>query len=249
MYTRSCNKNLVPKQLFVSAGVGKSSIINALRFNALADDGEAPSCSGDDEDDAVDDDVAERRASHADASTLGHTLDEGYREAGLQPMRAASGTIGDADGFQVRTSMSHAFMSWSRFDTTVRLMPTDNKRCLCLRMHSACLNTCPKLKPCTNLCQDNVCIAAQAVGTVSAKLRRGKHTTRSVRLLETRSGDGMLADTPGFNQPSLEGLSLEQLPDSFPEIRARLETARCVLLVMVCAGAILRARVHTDDRV
>ena len=61
---------------------------------------------------------------------------------------------------------------------------------------------------------------------MSAKLRRGKHTTRSVRLLETRSGDGMLADTPGFNQPSLEGLSVEQLPDSFPEIRARLETAR-----------------------
>ena len=66
----------------------------------------------------------------------------------------------------------------------------------------------------------------QAVGTVSAKLRRGKHTTRSVRLLETRSGNGMLADTPGFNQPSLEGLSVQQLPDSFPEIRARLETAR-----------------------
>ena len=66
----------------------------------------------------------------------------------------------------------------------------------------------------------------QTVGTVSAKLRRGKHTTRSVRLLETRSGGGMLADTPGFNQPSLEGLSLEQLPDSFPEIRSRLETAR-----------------------
>ena len=91
----------------------------------------------------------------------------------------------------------------------------------------------------------------QAVGTVSTKLRRGKHTTRSVRLLETRSGDGMLADTPGFNQPSLEGLSLEQLPESFPEVRARLESARCAFCVFGwsdcthCSHTIV-LRLHVD---
>ncbi len=80
---------------------------------------------------------------------------------------------------------------------------------------------------------------------MSAKLRRGKHTTRSVRLLETRSGDGMLADTPGFNQPSLEGLSVEQLPDSFPEIRARLETARRAFCSSPPEVSMLRQRLQT----
>lgn len=33
---------------------------------------------------------------------------------------------------------------------------------------------------------------------------------------------GLLADTPGFNQPALEKLALTSVPDCFPEIRARL---------------------------
>ena len=33
---------------------------------------------------------------------------------------------------------------------------------------------------------------------------------------------GLLADTPGFNQPALEKLALASVPDCFPEIRARL---------------------------
>lgn len=35
-------------------------------------------------------------------------------------------------------------------------------------------------------------------------------------------GDGRLADTPGFNQPSFDALTPADLPDCFPEIRARL---------------------------
>ena len=49
---------------------------------------------------------------------------------------------------------------------------------------------------------------------------RGRHTTRNVTLLEVSGG--LLADTPGFNQPSLEGLPAAELPELFPEIQERL---------------------------
>ncbi len=65
----------------------------------------------------------------------------------------------------------------------------------------------------------------QAVGSVSA-IGRGKHTTRTVTLLPLRSG-GLIADTPGFNQPALDAVTAEQLPGCFPEIAAALECDRC----------------------
>ncbi|MEL6438798.1 MAG: small ribosomal subunit biogenesis GTPase RsgA [Cyanobacteria bacterium J06621_8] len=63
------------------------------------------------------------------------------------------------------------------------------------------------------------------VGAVSGKLQRGRHTTRHVELFELPGG-GLLADTPGFNQPDLncEPSSLDRY---FPEIRARLKDQRC----------------------
>lgn len=63
------------------------------------------------------------------------------------------------------------------------------------------------------------------VGAVSGKLGRGRHTTRHVELFELPGG-GLLADTPGFNQPDLN-CSPRQLPYLFPEIRTRLEQGAC----------------------
>ncbi|MEB3337312.1 MAG: small ribosomal subunit biogenesis GTPase RsgA [Leptolyngbyaceae bacterium] len=63
------------------------------------------------------------------------------------------------------------------------------------------------------------------VGAVSGKLERGRHTTRHVELFELPTG-GFLADTPGFNQPSLE-CEPEALADYFPEARQRLAVASC----------------------
>lgn len=59
----------------------------------------------------------------------------------------------------------------------------------------------------------------QLVGEVSARSGRGKHTTRHVSLLPL-SGGGYLADTPGFNQPSLLKVTKQSLAQTFPEASA-----------------------------
>ena len=63
------------------------------------------------------------------------------------------------------------------------------------------------------------------VGDVSGKLQRGRHTTRHVELFELPDG-GLLADSPGFNQPDLDCMPSE-LAQYFPEARARLKTGAC----------------------
>ncbi|CAD7705195.1 unnamed protein product [Ostreobium quekettii] len=65
----------------------------------------------------------------------------------------------------------------------------------------------------------------QAVQEVSA-IGRGKHTTRHVSLLEVPGG-GLLADTPGFNLPDLSSISLQSLPEMFPEVAARQSGGPC----------------------
>lgn len=62
---------------------------------------------------------------------------------------------------------------------------------------------------------------AVRVAAVSGKLHRGRHTTRHVELFELPSG-GLLADSPGFNQPDLVCAPAD-LANYFPEIRARLQ--------------------------
>jgi ribosome biogenesis GTPase / thiamine phosphate phosphatase len=63
------------------------------------------------------------------------------------------------------------------------------------------------------------------VGEISGKLARGRHTTRHVELFELPKG-GLLADTPGFNQPDLD-CTPEELASYFPEIKERLAIASC----------------------
>jgi ribosome biogenesis GTPase len=65
----------------------------------------------------------------------------------------------------------------------------------------------------------------QRVNTVSGKLQKGRHTTRHVELFELPHG-GLLADTPGFNQPDLE-IVPSQLIQQFPEARQQLEAGQC----------------------
>ncbi|MGA1623409.1 MAG: small ribosomal subunit biogenesis GTPase RsgA [Synechocystis sp.] len=65
----------------------------------------------------------------------------------------------------------------------------------------------------------------QRVKQVSGKLRKGRHTTRHVELFPLPHG-GLLADTPGFNQPDLV-INAAQLIHLFPEARRRLATQSC----------------------
>ncbi|WP_008313440.1 small ribosomal subunit biogenesis GTPase RsgA [Leptolyngbya sp. PCC 6406] len=62
-------------------------------------------------------------------------------------------------------------------------------------------------------------------GTVSGKLGRGRHTTRHVELFELPTG-GLLADTPGFNQPDIH-CAPEELGYYFPEVCDRIAIAPC----------------------
>jgi len=63
------------------------------------------------------------------------------------------------------------------------------------------------------------------VGKVSGKLKRGRHTTRHVELFDLPGG-GLLADSPGFNQPDLDSFP-QDLAHYFPEARARLIKNKC----------------------
>ncbi|MEO1373327.1 MAG: small ribosomal subunit biogenesis GTPase RsgA [Cyanobacteria bacterium J06635_10] len=67
--------------------------------------------------------------------------------------------------------------------------------------------------------------AGLRVAEVSGKLARGRHTTRHVELFELPGG-GLLADTPGFNQPDLNCMP-EELASYFPEALVRLKNGDC----------------------
>lgn len=65
----------------------------------------------------------------------------------------------------------------------------------------------------------------QRVNEVSGKLQKGRHTTRHVELFELSEG-GLLADTPGFNQPELD-CHPQELALYFPEAKAQLAHGFC----------------------
>lgn len=65
----------------------------------------------------------------------------------------------------------------------------------------------------------------QRINRVSGKLQKGRHTTRHVELFSLPAG-GLVADTPGFNQPDLT-VSPVALMEYFPEIRKRQATEPC----------------------
>ena len=54
-----------------------------------------------------------------------------------------------------------------------------------------------------------------AVGAVSEKIGRGRHTTRRAELLPFVGG--YVVDTPGFTQQELTGIAADDLADCFPE--------------------------------
>ncbi len=63
------------------------------------------------------------------------------------------------------------------------------------------------------------------IGEISAKVRRGKHTTVSAVMLPLDAG-GYLVDTPGFSEVGLWGINPAELDTCFPEFRPVLGDCR-----------------------
>ncbi|MBS4536105.1 ribosome small subunit-dependent GTPase A [Clostridium sp. D2Q-14] len=55
------------------------------------------------------------------------------------------------------------------------------------------------------------------IGEISEKTKRGKHTTRSTKLMELNFG-GWIVDTPGFSSLNIDFLEEDELESYFPEI-------------------------------
>ncbi len=62
---------------------------------------------------------------------------------------------------------------------------------------------------------------AVEVGEISARLRRGRHTTRSATLYELAAGK-FIADTPGFSALELPDVAPLRLRELYPEFQGRL---------------------------
>lgn len=88
-------------------------------------------------------------------------------------------------------------------------------------------------------------------GEISQALKRGRHTTRKVTLLNV--DDALIADTPGFSSYEDFTMMKEQLPQLFPEMRAiapeckfrgclHLKEPGCAVKTAVEHGKIMQTR-------
>lgn len=92
----------------------------------------------------------------------------------------------------------------------------------------------------------------QETGEISEKIKRGKHTTRSVELLELSSG-GFVLDTPGFSSFEVTEIKADALKEYFPEMKGHNNLCRfkgcshinepdCEIKRLVEAGEISESR-------
>lgn len=90
------------------------------------------------------------------------------------------------------------------------------------------------------------------VGEISAKVRRGTHTTVSAAMIPLAQG-GFVVDTPGFSEVGVWAIHRDQLDQCFPEFRDVLGDCRfgdcrhrsepgCAVRALVDAGTIGAAR-------
>lgn len=92
----------------------------------------------------------------------------------------------------------------------------------------------------------------QETGEVSQKIKRGRHTTRHVELLELEEG-GYVLDTPGFSSFEIGGIRADELKNYFPEMLPFNDNCRfkgcshtkepdCAVKEKVAAGEIGQSR-------
>ncbi|MCR4718520.1 MAG: ribosome small subunit-dependent GTPase A [Firmicutes bacterium] len=92
----------------------------------------------------------------------------------------------------------------------------------------------------------------QETGEVSKKIKRGRHTTRRVELLELTCG-GYVLDTPGFSSFEISGIKADELKNYFSEMQELNEMCRfkgcshinepdCAVKTAVESGEISKSR-------
>ncbi len=92
----------------------------------------------------------------------------------------------------------------------------------------------------------------QETGEVSDKIKRGRHTTRHVELLELKGG-GFVLDTPGFSSFEVNRINVADLYKYFPEMRGFEDMCRfkgcfhinepdCAIKERVDSGEISKSR-------
>lgn len=90
-----------------------------------------------------------------------------------------------------------------------------------------------------------------ATGEISTALKRGRHTTRKVSLLNI--DEALVADTPGFSSYETFEMTVEDLPKFFPEMKERaqnckfrgclhLKEPQCAVKDAVKNGIIMKSR-------
>ena len=90
-----------------------------------------------------------------------------------------------------------------------------------------------------------------ATGEISQALKRGRHTTRKVSLLNVNGA--LIADTPGFSSYEAFAMTAEELPNLFPEMRRlapeckfrgclHLKEPRCAVKNALDHGIIMKSR-------
>ncbi len=92
----------------------------------------------------------------------------------------------------------------------------------------------------------------QQTGAVSEKIKRGRHTTRHVELLELPEG-GFVLDTPGFSSFEVNRIKAADLYKYFPEMRdfgglcrfnacSHINEPDCAIKKRLCEGEIPKSR-------
>lgn len=90
-----------------------------------------------------------------------------------------------------------------------------------------------------------------ATGEISTALKRGRHTTRKVSLLNVAGA--WIADTPGFSSYETFDMTVEELPNFFPEMKElapnckfrgclHLKEPQCAVKDAVKNGIIMKSR-------
>lgn len=192
------------------SGAGKSSIINALRMRSLGLDGSLEAMA------------AEPSGAEVADESCGEEEEEEDEE---EEEEEDSGSEGEDDGTPEASSerrQDGAQPPAAAEQQQQQQRPGGNHS---TSSTTATNSSASAAVPEAALPAD---LELQAVGQVSQRIGRGKHTTRNVTLLELEgSGGGLVVDTPGFNQPDLAGLPAGELGQHFPEIRALIDQERC----------------------